>query len=241
MISQVRHWLPFSSNRRTISPLQDYAEAGNLILQSNQPNSLTSNAGPYVYDDVIRSVSFTSLNDLSDITITVKGIGSPVTPGNIENSGNPIGLIQSISEQLSGPDGGTVETAYIYKQIDSITIDDAANGLSVGFGTFGITDYVFHDNNVTSWDISYQGAINNQETLQYTIYNSLTNPQTINSQFGNLTNYPFQIPAFLLGDVNSADNQLLTRIHPVAMSWATVKATESEDFYFTVVQQGTRS
>lgn len=231
----VKYWAPATTNTATISSLQDYAAAGNLILNPTSFNSQVSKNGPYVYDGVIRKVSFTSANNLSARTITISGIGSA-----IDAAGNPTAALASITENLSGPNANTIQSANIYSQIDSISINGAANGLSAGFGNAGITSYVFADYDRTAWYATYQAAIYARTTLTYTVYISATKPQTPTVD-GRLTTYPEVIPSFALGTADATVDQMLTTAYPVVLAWATIKDAAAERFYFTVLQQGTRS
>lgn len=234
---QVIHWLPATTNTDTISSLHNYTGAGNLVLNSNQTSSTGTSNGPYVFNNVVRNVSFSSTNNLGGVNITVNGLGTSV-----DVSGNPTGMInQSITETIAGPNNNTVYTANIFSRIDSISIDAAANGLSAGLGNKGITAYIFPDYDRTSWYASVQAAVYNRTTLTYTMYDSLTKPENINYPFANLKPYPFEIPAFLIGTANATANQLLSIASPASIIWATIAANAGEDFYFTFLQQGTHS
>lgn len=233
----VIYWAPVTGNTAVISSLQNYSGAGNLTLNSNVPNSPISNNGPYVYDGVARTVSFTSANNLSARTITITGIGSAV-----DANGNPTQSLGTvITETLSGPNANTVNSAKIYKQIDSISINGAANALSVGFGASGIGTFTYTDYDRTGWYASCQTAVYNRTTLTHTVYLSLTKPETIDYKYGNLIAYPQAIPTFPLGAVDSAVSQLLAISIPVVLAWVNVKATAGDSMYFTVLQQGIRS
>lgn len=234
---QVFHWLPATGNTAAISLSQNYSGAGNLILNSNVSSStiVSQNSGPYFYDRVARTVSFTSTNNLSARTITITGIGATIDG----TTGNPNQAFSLTTETLAGPNNNTVESAKIYTVINSIRIDGAANALSAGFGTKGITQYYLCDYDRVGWYASYQGVVYNHSTLTYTIYVSLTKPESPTA-IGTVTPYPQVIPATSLGTADGFATQLLTTAYPVAITWATVKATAAEDFYFTFLQQGIR-
>jgi len=230
-------WAPASSNTATISSLQNYTGAGNLILNSNQPNSPISTYGPYVYDGVARKISFTSANNLSGVNLTINGLGSAV-----DGNGNPTGSVSSpIVEIIAGPNANTIQSANIYTQINSIAISGAANGLSAGFGNAGITQYMMMDYDRTGWYTTYQTAVYNRTTLTHTVYVSATKPYVINYNQGNISPYALAIPAFSVGAVAATTNQLLTTAYPVAITWANIQANAGETLYFTVLEQGIRS
>lgn len=229
-------WSPSSSNTDVISSLQNYSGAGNMIINSNEFTSQVTKSGPYRFEHVLRTVSFTSANDLSSRNITINGIGSAV-----DANGNPTQPLNTpVSETISGPNANTVYTSTIYRQIDSISIDGAANGLSAGFGKSGITTYVFPDYDRTGWYASFQTAIYNHTTLTHTVYVSLTKPDVFSPTTGKFIPYPYEIPAFPIGTVDSAVNQLISTQYPLAVCWANIKNNDDETLYFTVLQQGIR-
>jgi hypothetical protein len=112
-------------------------------------------------------------------------------------------------------------------------------GISVGFGAFGITDYVFLDYNRKMFQTSVQLQFFNPNTLTATVYQTLTKPQTTNT-FGSLDdNYPF--PAFEVdGFTDVTDNTIGTLLSPVSLTWAKMSATVGDSLYFTILQQGIR-
>lgn len=233
----VRYWASTTANIATISSLQNYSGAGNIIINSNLPNSPISTYGPYVFDsNVARSIAFTSVNNLSARNLTITGLGSAV-----DASGNPTQpLNTSITEVIAGPNANTVNTTHIWTQIDSITIDGSANALEVGFGSNGILRYIFPDYDVITWHATVQAAVYNRTNLTYTVYQTLTKPE-MPTLAGNLKPYPLAIPAFSLGTVGGFANQLITIPSPNVMTWATIEAAEDEEVYFTFLQQGIRS
>ncbi len=237
----VVYWPAAVGNTGTISSSQNYAGAGNLILNSNLRNSPVSTSGPYIYDKMIRTVSFTSPNNLSALNITITGLGSAV-----DGAGNPTQPLDTpIVEVRAGPNVNTVNTAHIFKQIDSIAVSGAAAALSAGFGSSGITEYVFMDYNKIGWYASCQVQVLNRATLLYTTYESLTKPETVNSMYGNLDVFPAQIPGFPVnaGMTAASTNQIAELPFPIVMTWVTISAntTAAEALYFTVLQQGIRS
>jgi hypothetical protein len=233
----VRYWASANDNIATISPIRDYTGAGNVEINSNLPNSPISTYGPYVFDaNTARSLSFSSVNNLSARNLTITGLGSA-----LDASSNPTQpLYTAITDVVAGPNANTIYTTKIWTQIDSITIDGAANGLLVGFGDKGITRFIFPDFDVITWDATVQAAVYNRTTLTYTIYQTLTKPE-VPTLAGNLQPYPLTIPAFPIGAVDGFTNQLITYPSPVVMTWATIENAADEEMYFTFLQQGLRS
>ncbi len=233
-------WLPSTTNKATIAPVQTLAAAGSLKLSPN--NSGLSNSN-YVYDRVIRSVSLTSVNNLSGVSFTITGIGSPV-----DENGNPTQVLSQVSEVLAGPNANTVQSVNIYSQIISITTNAAAAAVSAGFGTSGITDYVFLDYNRYIFQASVQlqfTVLPAATTLQATVYQSLSRPEYLNNpnvpqgQFTQTAPIPaFEVAANL---TNAVGNQIGSLQAPVAITWANMSVTGApgtDSLIFTVEQQG---
>jgi hypothetical protein len=254
------YWPPSVSNKAVIASSQPVGAGGNLVLNSNIPSSQVNPAnvnGPYIFDKVARTVSFTSVPGYVG-TITITGIGS-----HVDTNGNPtqnFSLVTS-TESYSIPANDTDASSYIWKQINSISIGTATTGLSAGFGISGITDYMFMDSNRTGWYATAQVQVINANSLSYTVYQSLTKPETPNIQYGNLNVFPQNIPAtpvpHLINNVSTTGliyeygpftgaatpAILLPLTTPVAMVWATISNTAytNESLYFTTLQQGLRS
>lgn len=234
-------WLPI--NTTLIAPLQTLAAAGSLALNSKVPGLPQ---GPFIYDRVIRDISLTSSNDLHLVNFTITGIGSPV-----DADINPTQVLGLISETIAGPLGTgvpvSVDSANIYSQIISITADAPAAGISAGSGPNGITDYVFLDYNRTIFQTSVQLQFNPRTTASVTVFESLTKPQTIDINAGNLINVPpvtgglavnssaFPVSVALTG---ATTKQLGVLISPVAITWAAINASSTDSITFTVLQQG---
>lgn len=230
-------WLPVDNT--LIAPLQTLAAAGNLSLNSKVPGQPQ---GPFIYDRVIRDISITSANDLSAVHFTITGIGSPV-----DADINPTQVLGLISETIIGPNAGTVDSGNIYSQIISITTDAPVNAVSVGSGPNGITDYVFLDYNRTMFQTSVQLQFNPRTTSTVTVFQSLTKPQTIDINAGNLINvqpivgnlainssaYPVSVAL-----TGASTKQLGILQSPVALTWAAVNASTTDSIIFTVLQQG---
>lgn len=228
-------WLPVTNNGAVIASVQDTTAAGqSLILNSSIP-SLPQ--GPYVYDRVIRTVRITRTNNPGAASVTITGIGSPVDLA----SGNPTQTIRNISEVLVTANNNTVESVNIYSQITSITTSAAITGISAGFGSSGITDYVFLDYNRIMFQTAVQLQFIARTALTATVYQTLSKPQTPNINSGNLDNFE-PIPAFPVSAAmtGATTNQLDVLLPPATMTWATVSGTVADSLYFTVLQQGIR-
>lgn len=237
---EVLYWAPQSSNLATIAPVQTLAAAGAMAISSNQYNSQVSKNGDYVFDGCKRQVSLTSAANNAGVNFTITGYGSVL--GADSNPLDP--NFSLITEVVAGPNANTVSSVNIYKSIVSVTADGAVNAVSVGFGAKGITDYIFLDYNRTAFYATCQVQLINQSALTYTTYVTLTKPQTPNIQFGNLDNFPYELPAFPIANMTVADtNQIAQISYPVVATWVTILDNTGPDeaLYFTTLQQGLRS
>ncbi len=219
----VLQWSESFANLAVIAASTTLAGAGSLAINSNLPNSQVSTHGPYVYDKMARTVSFTSNSATSNagVAITITGIGSAV-----DSNGNPTGIYSAISETISaGPAGySIVNSANIYTQISAISVNGAITSLSAGFGTTGVTDYVFMDYNRSAWYATVQAQLVNHVALSYTINQSLTKPETPVIQYGTLASAPAGVPAFAVSTAttNATTNQIAQLTFPVCEVWANV-------------------
>lgn len=235
----VLHWLP--NNTAGIAPLQDVSAGGNFVLNCNIP-SLSQ--GPYIFaqdtvpQQVVRQITLTSGNNYAATTFTITGIGSPTENG--DGTGNPTQVFSLISENLAGPNANTVSSVNIYSQIISVSPDTNVLGVSIGYGANGITDYVFLDYNRTIFQTSVQLQFINHDSATVTAYQTLSKPQ-YPSTVGNLINFQ-PLPYFAVSTITAAIvNSLGVLVSPVALTWAKISTADTDELYFTVLQQGLRS
>ncbi len=115
----------------SICALQNTAGAANLVL--NGPLTTGYPTPSVTFPNYSRTVSFTSLNDLSGDNFTI--------------TGTYLGNTQS--EVLAGPNNDTVYSTKLYDSITSISVNAAVNGISVGTGTTGQTKWLLHNFHAT--------------------------------------------------------------------------------------------
>lgn len=253
----VYYWAPSTVDGfdNGIALIQDKPVGSNLDLVANTPwgifsyvninNPLTSN--PNISTNVIRSINITSAEDNSGTTFVINGIGTPV---NIVD-GNPYGLVSSITEELVGPNGGTVTSANIYTVINSIFVrdepgDTGADQVSVGYGPNGITNYYRVDNNrnvPSIYAMNYQIQMIDNAGLEASVFMSMNNPEIPNTsgninQFGTVNGQVFSfIPSFKV-DGPVTDNLINAIPFTGSVLWAQVTNCTTDAMYFSVVQQG---
>lgn len=202
-------WPSAAENLTTIASTQTVAAGGSLVLNGNVPSfggSPTLTVSPYVYKNMARSVSITSTANLSGETVTIYGLGSIV-----DANYNPIDstLTTPLTVVVTGPNNDTVDSIvaadkYIFTQINSVVSSGAAANISIGFGGFGITTYVFTDYNRKAWNATCSAQIlSNSGSLEYTAWVSLNKPAYANTQGGVNPFVGGQIPAFTLEELNT--------------------------------------
>lgn len=246
-------WQPCVGNENSIAALQNVEIGGNVILNSGTP----ATPGTFTYNKMIRSIRFNSPDDLTGVTFVISGIGTPVDIPN----GNPTQILSPITEDVVG---GVVpvESVNIYSQITSIAIITTAGGpaipatnLTVGFGTFGITDYVFFGYNRISASLStFSVQFVARDSIQASVYFSLNKIEVPDiSQGGVLVPFGTEngeyitfIPAFEPQQpagpyISNTVQQILGAI---TLVWSSVKDTSlinSDSLYFTFIQPGVSS
>lgn len=169
----------------SIAALQTLGAAGKVTLNGSLvlPGA---NIPPIVFPGYTRSITITSLNNLSGVNFTINGV--------LNNA--------PLSEILVGPDHDTVTSANIYDAITSITTSAAAAAFSVGTGENGRTRWINFD-----YDMlvpNYSVSVAYTATVSYTLNVTLDDPNVVavptvftpvsamtaasSSQFASLTN-----------------------------------------------------
>lgn len=266
-ISSHIFWPDAASNEATIAPLQSVGADLTVKIQSNQPNMPNvpvNNSGIYYYNSMLRTISFNSASDLQamGVRFTVTGLSAPV-----DGDGNPTETLSVFTEgPINAPNPDPTFSARVYARIDSIKtsvpIPDPFQ-VSVGFGTKGITSYIFLNMDVSPpqhWAIQGQPS-DASAALAYDFYGSLSVPETINTLYGNLTPFPTvipqHIPSFPLTAlaidtdilISNTSNFYNSSTFPfpsmVRMLWANVNdgsntalVASTSSLYFTFYQQG---
>ena len=218
---------------------------------------------PTISTDIIRSIDFFSTADNTGVDYVVKGIGVEV-----DGLGNPAGLLGPITQTITGPAADAIVSSvpaigpgYIYTQINSITptLGDA-DLIQVGYGSQGITNYIFTDNNrnfVQNYSNTWSTQIFNFVTLVPTFYSSLNTPQRVNPTRGTLATFgrietldetltdggnPAFIPAFPMAPFQIVGNNTLGFVSENGSStvWLNIanNSETDESLFFTFIQQG---
>lgn len=278
--AQVIYWDASAGNEGIIASAQTALANGYLQLNSNLPsvpsptglsinaNNQTSlsnygsmSSGFSLYPN-IRRLSVTASGNLSAVNMTITGYGSP-----IDVTGNPTGpLNQLLTETHALPNATTnyLWSTNIYNRILSaqVSATTGASTVSLGYGTSGVTEYIFPDDDRFGWYATASGQVFNSGTgtLTYTCYVSLNKPYTPGSQ-GNILpfigtqipTYAKNIPAFTLNNMftpaannnleTATANQICLIPSPIATLWFNVTdgtPANHGSAIFTFLQQGVR-
>lgn len=109
-----------AGNTTDVCLLQTLGGAGNLTINGNLAN-LVNGQVSFIQKGYSRQISLTSANDLSARQFTITGMQNGIT----------------ITENITGPNANTVYSAQVYDVVTSISVDGAANAVSVGTGWQG--------------------------------------------------------------------------------------------------------
>lgn len=255
----VIYWPPSGPDAVTltgIAAVQDVANGAFVQLKANNPGFST---GYFSYSNIVvdtlssslttnifRSIKIKSTAG-GVVTFTISGIGVPV-----DALGNPTGLLREITEIVNGAGGvDTIdESLYIYSQINSIEVSgNAVTNLSVGYGSFGITNYINNDYNRTAaslntWSLQF---IPNPAVagLQASVSISLNKPE-IPSQVGTILPHGLIngsevafIPAFQL-QAPTNTNTFNSALGALSVIWATITGGTTDSMIFTYAEPGIR-
>jgi len=181
-----------------ICETQNAAGAGPLVI-----NGIFSSGGIATFDSVSRTVSISSVNNLSARTFVVNGTLN--------------GAFQT-STVFPGPNNDTVDTVELFDTVTSVTINGAGNAIQVGSGSEGRTHWVLCDYYRTVFNMGLQCVVTG--TIDYSFIATMDNIETIGSDeptvFVPVTQMDtetgdafaqFQIPArYVAMQINSSDD-----------------------------------
>jgi hypothetical protein len=207
-------------DKSAVCSLQDIASAGLLLLNGTLSDpSIVPSQISFINYNLIRSVSISSLNNLSARTFVINGFqnNAPVT------------------DTISGPNNNTVYGTVHFDVITSVHIDGAANGVSVGTGDVGYLPLFVVNTGTTT--INYSLSIIFPPTgvtnIDYSVFQTLdqinTSFLTFDSQLGNL--FP------LTGLINQTSSQIanyqnITNFILLKINSSGTPLTDTFDFVF---------
>lgn len=182
-----------------VGKLQNVIANGSLILNGELADPFLPNQISFINAGFIRTVSITSVNNLSGSTFTVNGIQNGVI----------------VTENITGPNNTTVFGTVAFDIITSITVNNNSAGVQVGtgdkgylpliqvntYGNFPILNYGLHlvPDGVTYevwrtlFEVSQNGiTLQNQQTDGYWFNRGdgeLNTPSIYDSQLTSMANY----------------------------------------------------
>ncbi|CAB4124204.1 hypothetical protein UFOVP51_71 [uncultured Caudovirales phage] len=185
----MRRYLTYTfpaGNTSDVCALQSTAGAGNLVLNGNLANSTNSQVN-FLSKGYSRSISLTSVNNLSAINFTILGSQNGVL----------------LSETLTGPNATTKYGNNIYDFIISITVVGAVNAVSIGTGGAGYFPLIDIDLERSVINYSLSTYKLTAASIPTRIFNTLNNIAQNNTLFINLGFDLFAVKT------ESADNQYI--------------------------------
>ena len=145
---EVYSWI--AADNAAIAALQTYVGAATLKLNGTLGRFENNHFGPVVLNKIARTVTLTSVVDLSGVNVTISGFqdGAPV------------------SQTIAGPDSNTVESTALFNIITSVTTNGAVTSMSVGTGQSGQTNWYLFDAQASVANLALQGVVTG--TVSYT-------------------------------------------------------------------------
>lgn len=208
-------------NTTAICSTQSLASAGSLIINGSLASPLPVGSASVVFTGISRTVSLTSINNLSGVQFTINGFyrGSTQT------------------ETRAGPNNNTVYTTNLFDRVTSITTNNAVTAVSAGSGNSGQTHWFTDNYYATVVGLSVQVVISG--TIGYTFLSTLddvqtnANPTTVS---GIVMPNPDSANAFTTLMNNSGSSNLATYIYPTRYACLSISGTGSLRAIF--LQQG---
>lgn len=171
-----------------VSDLQNVLIPGPLLLNGTLLNPDIPDQISFIRAKMIRSVSLTSVNDLSLTNFVITGL---------QNGGY-------VSETLSGPNNNTIYGTKYYDTITSVVASTAAAGIQVGTGDAGFLPLLVVNTNASTINYSASILLPIGSTINYSLFQTL---DQINNNFIPFLNQESQLfPAF--GLVNETTSQI---------------------------------
>lgn len=149
-----------------LAEIQSLANAGNLILNGANVNSVTGTAN-LLDQGISPTITLKSVNNLSAVSFTI--------------SGTQNGVI--INETKDGPNKNTILTANTFDVVNSITASKACNGISAGISSPFYFPIISINTEQNKANLNYSLQFSNQDGSTCTIYHSL------NQTAGNKVTY----------------------------------------------------
>lgn len=198
---------------QAISATQTLAGAGNLLINGTLAQTLTGGSPYVIFPNISRTVSLTSVNNLSGVNFTITGTYR--------------GAAQT--ETRVGPNNNTVYTTALFDSITSISTNGAAAAVSAGSGTTGQTQWYNFNYHAIYPSMSAQIVVTGSPNITYSWTFTLDDIQT------NASPATFTPVASLTGATTS---QFGAFSDPVRFCCIQVSAATTGSLVATFLQQG---
>ena len=175
-----------------VSALQDVVAPGPVLLNGTLFDSTIPDQVSFIKNNMIRSVSLTSVNDLSLTNFIITGL---------QNSAY-------VSETVSGPNNNTIYSTKYYDIITSVVASTAVNGIQIGTGDAGFLPLIAVDVNAVIINYSTSVLLPAGSGITYSLLQTLD--QVNNNFIPFLNQVPKLFPAF--GLTNETTSQIATSL-----------------------------
>lgn len=205
----------------------EVAQYGGLMTQGD---GALSQSGGWHFKGFQTHLLFTAAGDLSSTNFRIEGtdlFGAFVT------------------EDIPGPNAGSVSTTYQYATVTSIVSDDTVAGLTVQNDVTGRTAYIFADYNRSNWSASVQvECASTDVTPTFLAFNVYGTCDPLLSNQRALTQYSVPTPYAQAKLITSSNipYYLLNLTSPRTAIWADITGGNiGRSLTLTFLQQGLRS
>lgn len=205
-----------------------FATTPSLVLNGNLSTSADSLASRSVsFGNVSRTVSITSVNNLSAVNFTINGTLNGRTKTEIK----------------AGPTAGaTVYTLTTFNTVTSITASANAAAVKIGSGDTGTTNWFCHDPYVPYPSLMVQVINTNGEDLEYsfeaTLCDAINSYVATNASFGIVVPNPDDVNAYTVAMDHEIDDFSACYDKPARYSRIIVSDSNGASFVAMFMQQG---
>lgn len=202
-----------AANTTDVAALQTLGAAGTIVINGNlaQPINGITTPNYVLFLGISRTVSLTSVNNLSAVHFTITGTFRGTTQ----------------TETRVGPNNNTVLTTALFDTITSITTDAAVTAVSVGSGTTGQTHW--KNSNYDSTVVSMAVAVVVTGTITYSFITTLDDVQ--------VTSTPNVFTPEMAMTAATA-SELINYFTPTAYSAIQITAATTGSLVVTFLEQG---
>lgn len=151
-----------AADTQAISATQTLAGAGNLLINGTLAQTLTGGSPYVIFPNISRTVSLTSVNNLSSVNFTITGTYR--------------GAVQT--ETRAGPNNNTVFTTALFDSVTSVSTNGAVTAVSAGSGTTGQTQWYNFNYHASYPYISAQVIVTGTPNITYSWTVTLDDIQT---------------------------------------------------------------